>query len=140
MTGYIEPASHEFAANYLFDANGLAPFFAADSQVKAGGGSQRSEFYDRGERWTVTLYYQDSNIVHPGSQLLTGTEWRLDEMREFRLKVKRHQEEDPIGQQSFNAHITPRWQGMKVERHDGTVSEYSVPDGIREAVMTTSGT
>ncbi|WP_336344789.1 DUF7845 domain-containing protein [Halalkalicoccus ordinarius] len=134
MTGYVEPVPHEFAANYLFDANGLAPFFAADSQVKAGGGSQCSEFYDRGERWTVTLYYQDSNIVHPGSQLLTGTEWRLEEMREFRLKVKRHEEEDPVGQQSFNAHITPRWQGMKVEKRDGTVSSYSVPDGIREAV------
>lgn len=134
MTGYIEPAPHEFAANYLFDASGLAPFFAADSQVKAGGGSQRSEFYDQGERWTITLYYQDSNVVHPGSRLATGTEWRLDEMREFRLKVKRHGEEDPVGQQSFNAHITPRWQGMKVEKGDGTVSDYSVPDGIQEAV------
>ncbi|WP_435124116.1 MarR family transcriptional regulator [Halobaculum sp. D14] len=134
MTGYIEPAPHEFAANYLFDANGLAPFFAADSRVKTGGGSQRSEFCDRGERWTVTLYYQDSNVVHPGSRLPTGTEWRLDEMREFRLKVKRHSEEDPVGQQSFNAHITPRWQGMKVEKSDGTVSDYSVPQGIHEAV------
>jgi hypothetical protein len=134
MTGYVEPAPHEFAANYLFDASGLAPFFAADSQVKAGGGSQRSEFHDQGERWTVTLYYQDSNVVHPGSRLPTGTEWRLDEMREFRLKVKRHGEEDPVGQQSFNAHITARWQGMKVEKRDGTVSDYSVPDGIREAV------
>ena len=45
MTGYVEPTPHEFAANYLFDANELAPFFAADSQVKSGGGSQRSEFY-----------------------------------------------------------------------------------------------
>ncbi|WP_458188999.1 DUF7845 domain-containing protein [Haladaptatus sp. NG-WS-4] len=134
MTGYVEPAPHEFVANYLFDANGLAPFFAADSQVKAGGGSQRSEFYDQGEQWMVTLYYQDSNVVHPGSRLPTGTEWRLDEMREFRLKVKRYGEEDPVGQQSFNAHITPRWQGMKVEKRDGTVSDYSVPDGIHEAV------
>ena len=134
MTGFVEPAPHEFAANYLFDANGLAPFFAADSQVKAGGGSQRSEFHNRGERWTVTLYYQDSNVVHPGSRLPTGTEWRLDEMREFRLKVKRHGEEDPVGQQSFNAHITPRWQGMQIEKGDGTVSEYSVPDQIREAI------
>jgi hypothetical protein len=134
VTGYVEPAPHEFAANYLFDRNGLTPFFAADSQVKAGGGSQRTEFHDRGERWTVTLYYQDSNIVHPGHRLPTGTEWRLNEMREFRLKVKRHGEEDPVGEQSFNAHITPRWQGMEVERSDGSVTEYSVPDGIHEAV------
>jgi hypothetical protein len=134
VTGFVEPAPHEFAANYLFDADGLAPFFAADSQVKAGGGSQRAEFHNLGERWTVTLYYQDSNVIHPGSRLPTGTEWRLDEMREFRLKVKRHGEEDPVGQQSFNAHITPRWQGMQIEKGDGTVSEYSVPDGIHEAV------
>ena len=134
VTGYVEPAPHEFAANYLFDAKGLAPFFAADSQVKAGGGSQRAEFHDQGERWAVTLYYQDSNVVHPGSRLPTGTEWRLDEMREFRLKIRRHGEEDPVGEQSFNVHITPRWQGMQTENRDGTVSDYSVPDGIHEAV------
>jgi hypothetical protein len=69
VTGYVEPVSHEFAVNYLFDAKGLAPFFAADSQVKPGGGSHRSVFHDQGERWTATLYYQDSNIVHPGSRL-----------------------------------------------------------------------
>jgi len=46
VTGFVEPTPHEFAANYLFDANGLAPFFAADSQVKAGDGSQRSEFHN----------------------------------------------------------------------------------------------
>ncbi|WP_435319572.1 hypothetical protein [Haloarchaeobius sp. TZWSO28] len=134
MTGYIEPASHEFVANYLFDTHGLAPFFAADSEVKSGGGSQRSEFLDQGERWTVTLYYQDSNIVHPGSKLPTGTDWRLDAMHEFRLRVERHEEEDPIGQQSFNAHLTPRWQGMKTKNNDGTMSEYSVPPGNHEAV------
>ena len=128
MTGFVEPAPHEFAANYLFDTKGLAPFFTADSQVKAGGGSQRSEFHNRGERWTVTLYYQNSNVVHPDSRLPTGTEWRLDEMREFRLKVKRHGEEDPVGQQSFNAHITPRWQGNanRERRWDSLRSEPSV--------------
>jgi hypothetical protein len=134
VTGYIEPAPHEFAANYLFDEKGLAPFFAADSQVKAGGGSQRGEFIHQGEQWTVTLYYQDSNIVHPGTRLPTGTEWQLEEMREFRLSVSRHGKEDPVGEQSFNVHITPRWQGMQMEQSDGTVSEYSVPDGIHEAV------
>jgi len=134
VTGFVEPAPHEFAANYIFDANGLAPFFAADSQVKSGGGSQRAEFYNQGERWTATLSYRSSNVVHPGSQLPTGTDWRLNEMREFRLKVKRHKEEDSVGQQSFHTHITPRWQGMEVEKSDGTIMEYSVPDGIHEAV------
>jgi predicted nucleic acid-binding protein len=134
VTEYVELAPHEFAVNYLFDRNGLAPFFAADAQVKAGGGSQRSEFTADGERWTVTLYYQDSNIVHPGSRLPTGTEWRLDEMREFRLKVARHGEEDAVGEQSFNAHIAPRWQGMQVQTGDGTTTELSVPGEISEAV------
>ena len=134
VTGYVEPAPHEFAANYLFDEKGLAPFFAADSQVKAGDGSQRAEFYDRGERWTASLSYRPSNVVHPGSQLPTGTDWRLEEMREFKLKVKRHKEEDPVGQQSFHTHLTPRWQGMEVEKSDGTILEYSVPNGVHEAV------
>jgi len=134
MTAYIEPAPHEFAANYLFDDSGLAPFFAADSKVKAGGGSQRGEFIHQSERWTSTLYYQDSNIVHPSTHLPTGTEWELEEMREFRLSVCRHGEEDPVGEQGFNVHITPRWQGMQIEQSDGTVSEYSIPDGIHEAI------
>lgn len=134
MTGYIELVPHEFAANYLFDQKGLAPFFAADSKVKSGGGSQRGEFTHQGEQWTVTLYYQDSNIVHPGTRLPTGTEWQLEEMREFRLSVSRHSKEDPIGEQGFNVHITPRWQGMQIEQSDGTVSEYSIPDGIHEAI------
>lgn len=134
MTASIEPAPHEFAANFLFDEDGLAPFFAADRQVKSGGGSQTGAFTLEDERWKVKLYYQSSNIVHPGSRLPGGTEWRLEEMREFRLQVRRHPEEDPIGEQSFNAHIQPRWQGMKVERSDGTVQEYSVPEDIQEGL------
>lgn len=47
-------------------------------------------FIDDGEEWVVKLYYQDSGIVHPGSETLTGTDWRLNEMREFRLSVQRH--------------------------------------------------
>lgn len=134
MTGYIEPAPHEFAANFLFDEHGLAPFFAFDRRVKKGGGSQRGSFEDQGERWTVSLYYQSSNIVHPGERIPSGTEWQLDQMREFRLKVARHGEEDPVGQQSFNAHLTPRWQGMEAEGNDGTTRKISVPESIREAI------
>jgi hypothetical protein len=40
----IDPSWHEYAANLLFAEDGLAPYFAADSQVKAGGGSQRVRF------------------------------------------------------------------------------------------------
>lgn len=134
MTLTVEPAPHEFAANFLFDEDGLAPFFAADSQVKSGGGSQYGEFTIDDERWKVKLYYQSSNVVHPGDQLPGGTPWRLEEMREFRLKVKRHPSEDPVGEQSFNAHIQPRWQGMEVEHSDGAVREYSVPQGFEEGL------
>jgi hypothetical protein len=98
VTGYIEPASYEFAANFFFDANGLTPFFTADSEVKFGGGSQQGEFTHQGEQWTVKLYYQDSNILYPGNRLPTGTSWQLTEMREFRLSVSRHGDEDPIGE------------------------------------------
>jgi len=128
----VEPAPHEFAANYLFAEDGLAPFFAADSQVKAGGGSQRGTFVDDGEEWVVKLYYQDSGIVHPGSETPTGTDWALDEMREFRLSVQ--QRDDPVGEKDFNAHLAPRWQGMQVQKDDGEAFELDVPDGIEEGV------
>lgn len=130
----IELAYHEFAANLLFTQGGLKPFFAADRQVKAGDGSQQASFQDDGERWKVTLYYQESGIVHPGRQLPSGTEWRLEEMREFRLSIRRHSEEDPTGKQRFNAHIAPRWQGMKVEHDDGSTSELDVPPNLTEGV------
>jgi hypothetical protein len=89
VTGYLKLAPHEFAANYLFDENGLAPFFAVDRQVKAGDGSQQSAFRHGDERWNGTLHYQDSNNVHPGPSLPTGTEWRLGQMREYRLQVEK---------------------------------------------------
>jgi len=130
----IEPAWHEYAANLLFAEDGLAPYFAADSQVKAGGGSQRARFEVAGERWNVTLYYQDSGIVHPGRSLPGGTEFQLDEVREFRFSVSRASDEDAVGEQSFNAHLAPRWQGMQVEKSDGTRFEMDVPDEMDEGV------
>jgi len=130
----IDPSWHEYAANLLFVEDGLAPYFAVDSQVKAGGGSQRARFEVAGESWVVKLYYQDSGIVHPGPSTPTGTEFRLDEIREFRFHVSRASDEDPVGEQSFNAHLAPRWQGMKVEKDDGTRFEMSVPDELEEGV------
>lgn len=134
MTGYIEPAAHEFAANFLFNEYGVGPFFALDRRVKDGDGSQRATFVDEGEHWTATLYYQSSNILHPGSVLPTGSNWRLEEMREFRLSVRRDGDEDPVGEQGFNAHITPRWSGMEAERNDGRTHQIPVPEGLREGV------
>lgn len=130
----VDPAPHEFAANFLFAEDGLAPFFAADSQVKGGDGSQRGTFLDDGEEWVVKLYAQDSGIVHPGTETPGGTEWRLEEMREYRLKILRHPKEDDAGQQSFNAHLAPRWQGMEVENDHGQRYELDVPPDIDEGV------
>ena len=53
-------APHELHANLLFNSDGLAPFFALDSEVKAGEGSKSGEFLQDGERWVVRLSYQDS--------------------------------------------------------------------------------
>jgi len=127
----VEPTYHEYTANYLFEKHGLQPFFACDSRVKDGDGSQVAAFENNGEKWVVKLYYQDSGIVHPGPTNPQGTEFRIDEMREFRFSVARHTDEDPAGQQSFNAHLAPRWQGMEIESK-GEKRSYSVPEGSDE--------
>lgn len=71
-------AFHEFTANYLFDDYDLQPFFACDSRVKDGDGSQAGAFEIGNERWVVKLYYQDSGVVHPGDDgngnIRTGAE------------------------------------------------------------------
>lgn len=127
-------APHEFTANLLFNSHGLVPFFALDSEVKAAEGSRSEAFAVDGERWVVQLSYQSSNIVHPGERTPAGTEWRLTKMREYRLKVARHPDEDDIGQQDFVAHVAPRWPGMQGERDDGTRVDIPVPDGFEEGV------
>lgn len=135
ITKTIGLACHEFDANYLFDEHGLSPFFACDLRVKDGNGKQVAEFESEGDRWVVKLYYQDSNIIPPASgRTATGSEWSLHEPREFRFKVGRHPEEDSVGEQSFNAHLAPRWQGMKTENSYGEISEFSVPEEIEEGV------
>ncbi|MFB6114388.1 MAG: MarR family transcriptional regulator [Halodesulfurarchaeum sp.] len=126
----VVPQSHEFAANFLFNEEGLQPYFAADSQVKAGGGSQRSTFYVDGEQWVAKLYYQDSGILHPEDPRQNrprGVEWHLDTVREFRISVQRHSEEDPVGEQKVNFRVSPRWEWMKAERESGQVVDLSVP-------------
>jgi hypothetical protein len=134
VTVFVETAPHEFVANYVFGEYGLQPFFAADSVIKqSGGATEWLEFGMSGERWLAKLHYQLSGLVHPGDRTPTGTEWQLGEMREFRLKVKRHSEEDDAGQQSFDAHIAPRWTGMEAES-GGKTTEVPVPDGLGEGV------
>lgn len=120
--------------NLLFNSDGLAPFFAFDSEVKAGDGSKAGEFLQDGERWVVRLSYQSSNIVHPGKRTPQGTDWRIQQMREYRLKIGRHPSEDDAGQQNFIAHVAPRWPEMQGERDDGSRVEIPVPDGFGEGV------
>jgi hypothetical protein len=130
----VTTAPHEFVANYLFNSDGLAPFFAADRRVKDGDGKQVGEFETDNERWVVRLYYQSSGLVHPGDVTPTGTEFRIDELREYRLKVARHPDQDPVGEQSFNAHLAPRWPGMQYESDDGSRGEVSQPDDFGEGI------
>jgi len=127
-------ASHEFHANLLYNSDGLAPFFACDSEVKAGDGSKATKFHLDGKQWRARLSYQSSNIVHPGKQTPQGTDWQLQQMREYRIKVYRDPAEDPVGKQDFTAHVAPRWEGMKGETDDGRRVEISVPDGFGEGV------
>ncbi|WP_348606919.1 MarR family transcriptional regulator [Halobaculum rarum] len=115
-------------------SGGLDPYFAAHAVVRASGGSRKIEFSHDGETWLAKLYYQSSGIQHPGVRLPTGTEWDLDTVREFRVKVMRRGDEDEPGQQSFNAHLRPRWKGMRVERSDGETQELALPPGMREGV------
>lgn len=124
----IETAPHEFAAHFLFEACGLEPFFACDRRVKDGGGSQNATFERDGETWEATLSYRDSGLKHPGRQLPSGTEFWLDEMREFELTVASG--DDPVGERSVYIHIAPRWQGMVSESGQGI----PVPDDVEEAV------
>jgi len=127
-------APHEFHANLLYNDDGLAPFFACDSAVKRADGSKVANFKYEGENWDVRLSYQESNIRHSGDRTPFGTSWQLQTMREYRIKVFRNEAEDEIGQQSFTAHIAPRWEGMKGETSEGRIIKIPVPDGFREGV------
>ena len=126
MTELIETAPHEFNAQYNFDG-GLMPYFAVDQAVKAGGGKQKSRIESGDSQYTVTLYYQDSNIVHPGEQTPTGTPFKLEEIREFRIAVEAVEGADMAGQKGFNAHIRPRWKQIKVEDKYGDERTLQIP-------------
>lgn len=111
MSLLVETAPHEFAANYLFNDRELFPFFAADRRVKDGDGSQIATFSYRGEDWRVKLYYQESGLKHPGESTLEGTPFTIENLREFRFAISSR--DDSLGQRKFNAHLTPRWPGLK---------------------------
>ena len=128
VTTLVETAPHEFAANFLYTDDGLAPFFACDSRVKEGGGSQQSTFSYEGESWKVTLSYRNSGLEHPGQRLPDGTPFDLEAMREFDLTIRGV--DDSVGQRSFHVHIAPRWKGMRSKAGN----EITVPDDIASGV------
>ena len=56
MSVHVDLAPHEFAANYIFDDNGLSPFFGCDYVVKMNGGSHVAEFELAGETCTERVF------------------------------------------------------------------------------------
>jgi len=128
----VQPAPHEFDANLI--APSLKPWFAADRRIKDGDGSVDSSF-SCGGRWTVNLSYHPGNLLPPESgETPAGTTIAFETIREPRLKVERHPEEDPTGEQGFYVHMAPRWQGMQGETADGETVEIGVPDTLQEGV------
>ncbi len=128
MTFYVETAPHEFTANFLFNDRGLFPFFACDKRVKQGGGSATSTFHYGGEKWQARLSFQESGIANPGKQTPLGTEFKIETIREYRLKV--FSLDDHVGQRKFNVHLSPRWPGMKSKNG----KEINVPEEFKEGV------
>nr|WP_303648717.1 MarR family transcriptional regulator [Haloarchaeobius litoreus] len=124
----IETAPHEFAAHFLFDEFGLDPFFACNRRVKDGDGSVEAKFECDGETWVARLSYRGSGLEHPGDRLPGGTEFLLEEMREFDMHIE--SDDDPLGERSAHIHIMPRWQGMRSE----SGQDIPVPPDIDEAV------
>jgi len=140
----IETAPHEFDAYLIFDEWGLDPIFACDYVVKQSDGQRVREFTSRGEQWVATLRYQESNIVHPGDQTATGTEWQLQPdtdtspntiKREYRIEIERADDEDQYDQQGFVGHIAPRWSGMDGLSNDGSTHNIYVPEEIDEGTQ-----
>ncbi|WP_247729908.1 MarR family transcriptional regulator [Halovivax limisalsi] len=130
----VAPTGHEFTVNYNYGHDGLTPYWATRASMGSTGGSRKARFKLDGERWIATLYHQESGIVHPGDETPQGTPFEFDRVLEPRLAIERHPDEDPPEKQSLNAHMRPRWQGMKVENARGQRSELSVPDEITEGV------
>jgi len=127
----VRPIWHEFAQQLNYDGS-LEAHFGAARIIDESGGSKVTEFRATGERWLAKLYYQDSGIVAPGDVLPTGTAWEFDGVREHRIHISRHPDEDDVGEQKLNAHIRPRWEGMQTEKSDGSRRTLEIP--FREGV------
>lgn len=134
MTALIETGPHEFTVNYNFNSHGLRPYFALDRALKsADSWATRSTFRHSGEKWYAKLHKRDaSGLVHPGDTTPGGTPFRIDEVREYGLRVG--VVDDPHGRRSFYAHIRPRWEGQQAEKKGGRRVSIPVPDGFGDGV------
>ncbi|WP_321169339.1 hypothetical protein [Halorubrum salinum] len=105
----VETAPHEYMANYVY--SGLSAWFGAARLCDATG-SRRGSFQLDGERWQVTLSYQESGLAPPdGGETPDGTPVEFDTLREFRLNAVAA--DDEIGERKVKAHIQPRWRGLE---------------------------
>jgi hypothetical protein len=132
----IETAPHEFTANLIFSSHDLDPYFGCDSVVKQVGGSTGFMDFERGaEKWQARLRYESSNICPPvGGILPSGRSFDLEEVREYRLRVRRHPDEDGAGEQKIDAHLAPRWDGMEGEKRNGDRVSITVPGELEEGI------
>ena len=106
----VETAPHEYMANYVY--SGLGAWFGAARLVDANGG-RRGSFTLDGEKWRVTLSYQESGLAPPdGGETPDGTRVDFDTLREFRLNAVA---DDGVGERKVKALIQPRWRGLESE-------------------------
>ncbi|TKX61836.1 hypothetical protein EXE48_07255 [Halorubrum sp. ASP1] len=104
----VETAPHEYMANYVY--SGLGAWFGAARLVDATG-SRRGSFTLDGEKWRVTLSYQESGLAPPdGGETPDGTRVDFDTLREFRLNAIA---DDEVGERKVKALIQPRWRGLE---------------------------
>lgn len=119
-TTAIEPAPHELSANLIFTAHGLSPYYALDATVKDAGGSDSAVVELDGERYDLTLYYQESGLEPWDSR-----EFQIETVREFRIKFEAAN--DSVGERGGTFHVSPRWPDME-SKGDGP--NPSTPDII----------
>ena len=112
----VETAPHEYMANYVY--SGLGAWFGAARLVNATG-SRRGSFTLDGEKWRVTLSYQESGLAPPdGGETPDGTRVDFDTLREFRLNAVA---DDDVGERKVKALIQPRWRGLQ-SKEGGSVA------------------
>ena len=126
---FVEPQSHEFAANFNFNQFGLQPWFACDTIVKEHNGARKTQLDALGDTWTVTLYVPDGcNLVPPAdNETPAGTEIAHDTIREFRIRLEAH---DSVGERTANFHIRPRWHRQEGENKYGYTTTLGVPQSL----------